>query len=346
MMLSVYYIITMIFTKELVECTDQCKDYHFQSPFYPGDSCEDIYNKNLVSQDKSGYYWILDGPRKVYCGMPYTGSSCEDIYNNNPETCDKSGYYRINNNQWTYCNMTEIAITAGDFIPTCTGDFIPTCAGVGGGWRRIINIDISAGDDCPSGWRKDTYSGVSFCRVVDDTRSACYSAYFSTNGKSYQRVCGRARGYHKGHASGFNPYHNRGQTIDGYYASGLMITYGSPRQHIWTYVIGRLDNHISTCCNCPCTVGGGSAPPSFVGANYYCESGAANVTSTSAYYFNDPLWDGSGCITSNCCATPTQPWFYSELSGTTTSNIEARICSYYYFVNGSPLIDQLELYIQ
>ena len=27
-------------------------------------------------------------------------------------------------------------------------DFISTCAGVGGGWRRIVNINISAGDDC------------------------------------------------------------------------------------------------------------------------------------------------------------------------------------------------------
>ena len=54
--------------------------------------------------------------------------------------------------------MTEIAIIFGDFIPTC--------AGVGGGWRRIahINISYSAGDDCPSGWHKETYSGVSFCQ--------------------------------------------------------------------------------------------------------------------------------------------------------------------------------------
>jgi len=316
---------------------DQCEDYHFRSPFYPGDSCQDIYNKNLVSQSRSGYYWILDGPRKVYCGMNYTGSSCEDIYNNNPETGDKSGYYRINDTQWTYCNMTVIA----------AGDFITTCAGVGGGWTRIAHINISAGDDCPSGWRKDMYSGVSFCRVVDDTRSACYSTSFPSYGKSYQRVCGRARGYHKGHASGFYPYYSRGQTtIDGYYGSGLMITYENPRQHIWSYIAGRFDNHTDTLRNCPCAVGGGSAPPPFVGNNYYCESGAADSTSTSAYYFNDPLWDRSGCITSQCCATPSQPWFYRQLSGTTMSDIETRICSYYYFVNGSPLIDQIELYIQ
>ena len=123
--------------------TDQCNKYRFKSPFYPGQSCEDIYNKNPESRDIPGYFWITDGPTKVYCAMTYTGSSCEDIYNNNPETGDKSGYYRINDNQWTYCNMTEITTT--------TGDLIPTCAGVGGGWRRIAHINISAGGNCPNG---------------------------------------------------------------------------------------------------------------------------------------------------------------------------------------------------
>ena len=89
----IYYIATMILTKELVIATDQYTEYHFKSP---GVSCEDIYNKNPQSHDGSGYYWITDGPSRVYCGMNYTGSSCEDIYNNNPETGDKSGYYRIN----------------------------------------------------------------------------------------------------------------------------------------------------------------------------------------------------------------------------------------------------------
>ena len=125
------------------------------------------------------------GPSDVYCGMNYTGSSCEDIYNKNPDTGDKSGYYRINNH-WTYCRMTAIA-----------ANFIQTCAGVGGGWRRIANINISAGDDCPGEWRKATISGVSFCRLVSDNQFACSSARFSTNGISYQRVCGRARGYQK-----------------------------------------------------------------------------------------------------------------------------------------------------
>ena len=83
------------------------------------------------------------------------------------------------------------------------GDFISTCADVGGGWRRIVNFDISAGDDCPGEWRKATQSGVSFCRVASDYRYTCSSANFSTNGTSYQRVCGRARGYQKGDTVAF-----------------------------------------------------------------------------------------------------------------------------------------------
>ena len=88
--------------------------------------------------------------------MNYTVSSCEDIYNNYPKTNNKSGYYHINDSQWTYCNMTTLA----------NGDFISTCASVGGGWTRIVNINISAGDNCPGKWRKATQSGVSFCRVL------------------------------------------------------------------------------------------------------------------------------------------------------------------------------------
>ena len=334
-MLVIYCIITVILTKEpVMATTEECSVFRFKSPFYPGESCEDIYSKNLESHEWSGYYWITDGPSRVFCGMTYAGSSCEDIYNNNPETGDKSGYYRINNNQWTHCNMTAIA--AG---------ILSSCAGVGGEWRRIVKIDISTGDNCPSGWRKDTHSGVSFCRVASNSGGACSSSYFSTNGTSYQRVCGKARGYQKGGVIGFHWSH-AGQTIDGYYADGLLITYNSsPRQHIWTFTSGRYDNR-SDCCNCYCAAYPGYPPPSYVGTDYYCESGTYNSLKSSAYYFDDPLWDGSGCIASSCCNNPTQPWFYQELSGTTASDIEARICSSNHFGSASTLIDQLELYIQ
>jgi len=189
---------TVILAEELVMATEQCGEYQFKTPFFPGESCEDIYNKNPESRNRSGHYFITNGPMQVYCGMAYTGSSCEDIYNNNFETGGKSGYYRINDYQWTFCNMTAIS------------GFIPTCAGVGGGWRRIANVDTSTGGACPSGWRNETYDGVNYCRVggADGVirTNLCSSAFFSTYGISYQRVCGRARGYQKGFASAFYIY--------------------------------------------------------------------------------------------------------------------------------------------
>ena len=233
--------------------------------------------------------------------------------------------------------MTEIAVA--------TGDILSTCAGVGGGWRRIANVNTSSGGDCPGGWRKDTHSGVSFCRVVSDDYGVCSSTNFSTNGTSYQRVCGRARGYQKGHSVAL---HFGFQTIDSYYVDGLSITHGNPRQHIWTYANGMYDGLADGYdqYNCPCAPGSLNPSSPFVGTNYYCESGANYTYDRSAYFFNDPLWDGSGCIASNCCDNPTQPWFYQELNEITTNDIEARICKESRFQDGSTLIDQLELYIQ
>ena len=189
----------------------------------------------------SGYYWIIDGLRRVYCGMNYTGSSCEDIYSNNRGSRDKAGYYRINNNEWVYCNMTAIAFGRGDQTSSC--------AGVDGVWKRIASFNIAAGDDCPSPWVKSSHNGVSFC-IPASTAAGCYSVNYSTNGMSYQKVCGRASGYQKGSMDAFSRITN---AFD--YFEGLSITHGSPRQHIWTYAIGLSDSgtYPDTRYNCPCT---------------------------------------------------------------------------------------------
>ena len=327
--------ISMCSAVEVGESRMKSTNYNYQS-FLPGISCENIYNSNKGSRNSPGYYWITS---RVYCGMNYTGSSCEDIYINYPETQNRSGYYRMKENnkyQWTYCNMSTIQ---------GSGDFIYTCAGVGGGWRRIVNIDISAGDDCPGEWRKATQSNVSFCRVASDGHHKCSSAKFSTNGRSYQRVCGRARGYQKGRDTLAFYGSNYGRTIDQDYVSGLSITYGSnPRQHVWTFAIGRGERYNSN-FNCPCSVNGGYSPPSYVGNNYYCESGSVYYANAATYFFNDTLWDGAGCV-DNCCDDTTQPWFYRQLNQTTQVDIEARICTGNPFTGGATLIDQLELYIQ
>ncbi|XP_065907750.1 uncharacterized protein [Dysidea avara] len=335
MLLVTCCLVVIFLTKELVVATDQCSSYgggqQFKTPLSTGESCEAIYNKN---HNKSGYYWILSNR---YCGMNYNGSSCKDIYNNYPETANKSGYYRIDESQWVYCDMTAIADDATNIIPTC--------AGIGGGWKRIALINISAGDDCPGEWIKASKRSGVFCRVTSNDTNICSSAKFSTNGISYQRVCGMARGYQKGNSEGFA---SSEKSIDGAYVSGLSLTHGNPRQHIWTFANG-LSEHCSTKAvnNCPCAADdAGSLPPPFVGSNYYCESGALRCPIYVGHFLHDALWDGKKCMSSKCCDNKTQPWFHHQLDQPTNNDIEARICSSGPFDERSTLIDQLELYIQ
>ena len=296
-------------------------------------SCQDVYDQYPENRDIPGYYWVTN-----YCGMSYNGQSCEDIYNDNPETRDKPGFYRVKN-QWVFCDMTAIS------------NYRSTCAGVGGGWTRIAHFNISAGDDCPSGWTKDTQSNISFCRPPGNNPAGylCYSTNFSTNGRSYRSVCGRARGYQKGDVWGFwGSTTTQGKTVDGSYVDGLSITHGTaPHHHIWTYAVGQFD-HSSTSWGCPCSPHRATKPPSYVSNNYYCESGATQNPPGGTYYLSDPLWDGSGCSdNNNCCSEELQPWFYHNLGNSTTDDIEARICiSFSTYSAGATVVDQLELYIQ
>ena len=262
--------ISMCSVVEIGESRMKSTSFYNCQSFLPGKSCESIYNTSKGSHNAPGYYWITN---RVYCGMNYTELSCKSIYTKFPGTWNKSGYYRIkekNDYRWTFCDSS---------------DFISTCAGVGGGWRRIANINISAGDDCPGEWRKATQSGVSFCRVASNESNTCSSASFSTYGISYQRVCGRARGYQKGQTPGFSPgnYNN----IDQNYVTGLSITYSnSPRQHIWTFANGFTEGR-GNYGNCPYASFAGRAPPSFVGSNYYCESVPQLFANHNEYFFND-----------------------------------------------------------
>ena len=67
-------------------------------------------------------------------------------------------------------------------------------------------------------------------------------------------------------------------SIDTPYVDGLSITHGTPCQHIWTYVVGHNDYGGYDNEHCPCAQSPGVDPPSFVGSNYYCESGSGDTS--------------------------------------------------------------------
>ena len=79
---------------------------------------------------------------------------------------------------------------------------------------------------------------------------------------------------------------------------------------------------------CPCDTAAPNVVPSFVGNDYFCESGIHSEWNFDyILYSNDVLWDGQGCTsTSTCCQFNSPPWFTKNLPTRTTDDIELRIC--------------------
>lgn len=92
---------------------------------------------------------------------------------------------------------------------------------------------------------------------------------------------------------------------------------------------------------CPCNSGASHTLPSYIGNNYYCESGGG-------YIVSDPLWDGKQCnnLESPCCTSSQMPWFNKTLSGPTTGPIELRVCSSEGYPDEATPLDIIELYIR
>ena len=155
------------------------------------------------------------------------------------------------------------------------------------------------------------------------------SLSLSTDGKEYTHVCGRAIGYQYHSTDAFAGAAQG--TIDNYYVDGLSVTHGQPgnRTHIWTFAVG-IDEVFGDIFVCPCVNPANTAlVPSYVAANYFCESGVPYPDSSSGtLYPDDPLWDGDGCgPNSDCCSFNLPPWFTVQLPTPTTDDIEVRNCA-------------------
>ena len=202
-------------------------------------------------------------------------------------------------------------------------------------WYRIAHLDMSnSSQQCPSAWREisNRTSGVRGCRRPQTSSGSCPATFYATS-RQYSRVCGRAIGYQIGATNAFG-FQAVGQTIDSYYVHGVSVTHSAPRNHIWTLASGLTDGafNIREGWECPCvdpSIPGNIFPPSFVGNNYYCESGnpTDSIPHLSTLYSTDPLWDGQQCEGECCSNGKSPPWFSVELPNPTTDDIEVRICS-------------------
>ena len=259
-------------------------------------------------------------------------SSCKSIRNSNPSA--PSGFYQITSTNGSlvqvYCDMEGT---------NCGGE---------GGWTRVAFVNMTKpGATCPQGLDQKMFDGSSYCGRFVNSSAGCVSAVVD-NIISYQKVCGRVLGYQQNGPNAFRSYINFNANISGVYFDGLAIMSFNPRRHIWTYTAGFRSDRIES-DSCPCNNGNTqSVIPSFVGNDYYCESGILSSNCNSAIVTNDPLWDGQQCpgVEAPCCNLSNMPWFTKTLNETTTDDIELRACQSNSGCPGSVPIFLIELYVR
>ena len=85
------------------------------------------------------------------------------------------------------------------------------------------------------------------------TCGGCEGLTYSTGSDQYDQVCGRIIGYQLSTPDAFR---DSSRSIDSNYIDGVSVTYGSPRQHIWSFV-GGLDEDSSadSAASCPVSLG-------------------------------------------------------------------------------------------
>ena len=245
-----------------------------------------------------------------------------------------SGYYNIRSSNGSaitaYCDMTR------------------SCGGITGGWMRVAELDMTDNTtQCPDSLELRT-TPLRTCRTSNTISGICSSDMFSVDGVLYSKVCGRIRAYQVGVTNAFFSNLN----IDTFYVDGVSLTHGSSsKQHIWTFASALSEDDQAPIAKCPCTNTAISSmaipPPSFVGDDYFCDTGVDTGRSLEAFYNDDPLWDGAGCgPQSTCCSFNSPPWFYKQLPQTTTDDIEMRVCRDQGRANEDIAVEIVELYVQ
>ena len=121
------------------------------------------------------------------------------------------------------------------------------------------------------------------------------------------------------------------------------------------------DTGYSLSDQCPCTTEGTSMTlPTFLGNDYYCDSGNPMRRGEPAqlysdrlwhhhYLYPDRLWDTSGpsCVSgSTCCDNLDQPWFKKKLTQPANEDVEMRWCGNESPTGEATATTRVELYIR
>ena len=279
------------------------------------------------------------GPSITIDILDYIGAECRGRRSFHPATSCKevqqcnssapSGYYWIRSGEGVvrvYCVMET-----------------KNCGNITGGWMRAAYIDVTnENNTCPDGLDVTVESSTRMC-TRSHTDGGCSSFTFPTFGVPYSKVCGRARGYQYASPDGFSATN----ALQGYPdVDGLIITHGSPQNHIWSFAVGlsKNDDHHAACpCASPYP---GRPAPSAVGEDYFCESGNPGSWERShQWYLDDPLWDSQGCASGSTCCGRGGPWFNAILSQEVRDDIEVSLCFDQGVSDEDVGVDQLEIYV-
>ena len=219
-------------------------------------------------------------------------------------------------------------------------------------WKRVAYIDMTnASHFCPanSGWQEATTNEMRVCQRTNRSMNKCGEATFVVDLDiigSYSMVCGKVIAYKYGITEAFGKLLVDNTGLDKDYVDGVSITYGkSPRHHIWTFAAGKANPLIGEreYFVCPCDCNGTHLGQSFIGQNYFCESGGVDLK--EQLNRDNALWDGSGCSSdSTCCNFNEPPYFMATLDNPTCDNIDVRICAN--DPNEGTPIQVIELYVK
>ena len=203
---------------------------------------------------------------------------------------------------------------------------------------------------CPSSLTLYEDGRNRYCKRSENTPS-CNSTILQNNGISYSQVCGKVTAYQYRAPDAVANSDNRINDLNSYYLDGISITRGSPRQHIWSLIVGLQEDTVDrfSWAYCPCATGSPQTVQSFIGNNYFCESGNPTDYYDTKIYSNDVLWDGENCGSNegSCCSAPGQPWFHRDYgTNTTTDYIELRICGDEGWRNEDTMLSKYEIYIK
>ena len=267
---------------------------------------------------------------KCYCP---TNSYCARAYNRYDCQCG-NGWHWVRD-PTTDCTKKMYMYTNGH----------PTCGE--GVWMRIGFIDTTrAFSECPSPLEMFIVNNRKYCRR---SSSGCTSVYFDSLNQQYTEVCGMVNAYQYGHMDAFQP---SSTSINSLHLEGISITHKSPRQHLWSYVVGDVANPSTPRADsCPCTAQGTtSSVPSVIGSDYYCSSGNSdNSGSASGVMHSSRLWRTSGpsCVSgSTCCDNRDQPWFKKKLTQPANEDVEMRWCAGDQPTSEATATTRVELYIR